>query len=496
MRRTRRESLATIQSNINKMRPVIENIVESVDPAAFHVVLLDILSHRFSYDDFPEFMQKKLPDVAPEIIVAEQELLDEYNDFKQMLLQLLRNGYRLDVLKMLEAGENYKEVMEHLLIAGSEINGTQDLATDSDFFDPRGSTEDIYTNCLFCEIIENVKRRQLSRAEELNDQGYEHAQRGNYHQALLLHKQAVELSPNFHLAWVNAGIALENLGDPLGAIGMYDYVIENIDSNYKKAWHNKAIALHILGRTDEAIKCCKVALEIDPYYDKSIRLSVALETASPPIYPASSKTNDVLFIGTAPELYAGLADRFSQQGLTSKLVSYPISSSQALQNSPKNTPCTVIGPLDFSNRKPYVGQISRIARSLDWSTSNTQRIVEVIQAFLEEDCWDPPIYPFVALVDKIVGGFVFVSKTCENEKWWELHFIGVDKNRQRTGVGYLLLSSVYKYIRTSGGDTMIISVNPYATVATKFFQQSANRMGVRLTNLGTFDNLTRLRFMG
>jgi tetratricopeptide (TPR) repeat protein len=124
----------------------------------------------------------------------------------------------------------------------------------------------VYAENLMGEVISLFTRRERTEAEEFNNAGFEHHHAGGYKEALRLHNRAIEISPDYALAWVNKGIALKNLGRLDEAIECYDRVIEQMDTAFKKAWYNKGVALILRGERAEAIKCFEQALEIDPRY--------------------------------------------------------------------------------------------------------------------------------------------------------------------------------------------------------------------------------------
>jgi tetratricopeptide (TPR) repeat protein len=63
----------------------------------------------------------------------------------------------------------------------------------------------------------------------------------------------------------NKGLALDNLGKYEQAIECYDKALE-IEPNYILAWYNKGNALGNLGKPEEAIECYDKALQIEPDY--------------------------------------------------------------------------------------------------------------------------------------------------------------------------------------------------------------------------------------
>jgi tetratricopeptide (TPR) repeat protein len=74
---------------------------------------------------------------------------------------------------------------------------------------------------------------------------------GKYEEAIQCFDKAIELDPNYAIAWSNKGNALDELGMHNEAIQAFDEAIR-IEPNYALAWSNKGIALMALSRTAEA----------------------------------------------------------------------------------------------------------------------------------------------------------------------------------------------------------------------------------------------------
>ena len=293
MKRSPETSLAQINIAINMLRPKIEEIAEYVAPDALHELILKILQQPLNLFDLYE---DKLQAIELNIRQDEQKLLDEYNEFKNMLYQnIISWGYQLDTVNLLD---EFRDLLHQLIITGDQqdidifdlldvinaykikrkLEPKQDLAADFSL-GAEGSDRSIitlyatiFTYWLWYEIVRGCQKREVTVAEKHNDLGYEYAQKGDYHNALVEYKKATNCSPGFHLAWVNTGIALKNLGDIDEAIKCFDYVIEHIDKNYKKAWHNKAVALQHKGDIEGALECCNKALEIHPFYEAAVQL--------------------------------------------------------------------------------------------------------------------------------------------------------------------------------------------------------------------------------
>ena len=275
MKRSRESTRASLDLLFNKQQRTIKLIVEYIDPMALQEILIDICAKQFQHPDFRD--KKKLEQIDPDTVKAEQELIDQYNEFKGLLLPLLKNGYQINLLKFKDVNKK----VENILSVKRSANNKVDLASDFQLVYEKisGTFSWQYTLYLFGEIINRVLVRKLSKAEKLNDCGYKFAQKGKYSNAIHYYQKAIQVSPMFHLAWVNLGIALANTGKFDSAIKCFDNVIENIDNNYRKAWFNKAVTLGMIGRLNDALDCCKVALRIDAFYDNAINFKIKLTKA-------------------------------------------------------------------------------------------------------------------------------------------------------------------------------------------------------------------------
>lgn len=76
---------------------------------------------------------------------------------------------------------------------------------------------------------------------------------GNFSEALKAYDKAIELEPNFVVAWINKGIVLGKFGNHEEAIKYLDKAIE-LDPYDDLAWYNKGVAFGKLGRHDEVLK--------------------------------------------------------------------------------------------------------------------------------------------------------------------------------------------------------------------------------------------------
>ncbi len=103
-------------------------------------------------------------------------------------------------------------------------------------------------------------------AEFFLNQGIEQGNAGDFHTALASFNRAIEIQPNYHLAWNNKGSALNDLRRHEESLNCYNRAIE-IQPNYHVAWNGKGVTLNDLGRYEEAIDCYNHALDIQPNFD-------------------------------------------------------------------------------------------------------------------------------------------------------------------------------------------------------------------------------------
>ena len=124
--------------------------------------------------------------------------------------------------------------------------------------------------------IEEIKvgHLQVSKKElvlkELILKGNEHAYKGQHKEAMTWYDKALEIDPNYGVAWTSKALSLYSQGKYKEAIKNCDKALE-IDPNNADAWADKAAYLANLHKYEEynrcihkAIECYDKALEIDP----------------------------------------------------------------------------------------------------------------------------------------------------------------------------------------------------------------------------------------
>jgi len=90
--------------------------------------------------------------------------------------------------------------------------------------------------------------------------------KGNYSKTTQYLGKAIEINPNYDIAWYNKGVVFNKITLHDEALKAYDRTIE-INPNYAKAWYGKGYSFDKLTLHDEALKAYDRAIEINPNYD-------------------------------------------------------------------------------------------------------------------------------------------------------------------------------------------------------------------------------------
>ncbi len=94
--------------------------------------------------------------------------------------------------------------------------------------------------------------------------------KGNYLKTTQYLDKAIEINPNYAIAWYNKGTALGKLALHDEALKAYDKAIE-INPNYAKAWYGKACMYYLKKDKKNALKYLSQAIELDPKYKKDAK---------------------------------------------------------------------------------------------------------------------------------------------------------------------------------------------------------------------------------
>lgn len=93
----------------------------------------------------------------------------------------------------------------------------------------------------------------------------------NYQEALISLKKAIEKSPKYLPALLNIGTTYFLMGNYQESIIILDDILK-IDPTNAIVFNNKAKALFALGKKDEAERCVKKAIELNPHLKNSWKI--------------------------------------------------------------------------------------------------------------------------------------------------------------------------------------------------------------------------------
>ena len=118
-------------------------------------------------------------------------------------------------------------------------------------------------------IMEQVARALFNKGVTLGELG-------KYEEALRAFDKAIELKPDYPLAWYNKGLTLGELGKYEEALRAYDKAIE-LKPDYPLAWFSKGYALGELGKHEEELRAYDKAIELKPddpdaWFNKGVAL--------------------------------------------------------------------------------------------------------------------------------------------------------------------------------------------------------------------------------
>jgi len=102
----------------------------------------------------------------------------------------------------------------------------------------------------------------------LTDMGTSYAKLKQYDKASACYEKAIELQPDYFLAWSNRGNLLADLGYVTEAIDSYEKSLK-LNPNYPEAWTNCGNAFFDLGRFEDARMAHEMALSLDPNYGEA-----------------------------------------------------------------------------------------------------------------------------------------------------------------------------------------------------------------------------------
>ena len=103
-------------------------------------------------------------------------------------------------------------------------------------------------------------------ASDLTNRGLEYFKKGKYDDAIREFDKAIEIDPQYAIAWLNKGmVLLYDKKNYIEALKIFDKV-NRLDPQNAKAWTFKGNALIDLGKPDEALQAYDKAIQANPKY--------------------------------------------------------------------------------------------------------------------------------------------------------------------------------------------------------------------------------------
>ena len=112
-------------------------------------------------------------------------------------------------------------------------------------------------------VIAEKVARYPHNAFLLNEFGNQLLEAGRVNEAELRYRQAVDIDPQFVMAWNNLGVARSALGKLKGAKGAYERAVR-ISPTYALAYYNLGVAHDAMGHYEKAVKNYERAIQLDP----------------------------------------------------------------------------------------------------------------------------------------------------------------------------------------------------------------------------------------
>jgi tetratricopeptide (TPR) repeat protein len=112
-------------------------------------------------------------------------------------------------------------------------------------------------------LLDDTKNR--SEAIKWAMGAYDEYQKGNKEKAIELYSKAIELDPNYALAYNNRGAVYAGLNEHERAIQDYNNALD-LDPNDPDLYHNRGLSYGYLRDYERAIQDCNKALELDPKF--------------------------------------------------------------------------------------------------------------------------------------------------------------------------------------------------------------------------------------
>jgi tetratricopeptide (TPR) repeat protein len=176
-----------------------------------------------------------------------------------------------------KAAEEAKPIIDRLKKAEEEIDRFRERATHLPSLSEPFSEDQKRLLDEYGKKIEFLEACGVPlKPEDYLSRGDDFYQSNEYELALKAYDKAIELKPDYAVAWSNRGFALDELGRYDEALKAYDKAIE-LKPDYAVAWNNRGVALDTLGQYEEALKAYDKAIELKPDYTAWSNRGIALD---------------------------------------------------------------------------------------------------------------------------------------------------------------------------------------------------------------------------
>ena len=201
-----------------------------------------------------------------ENILNNKEKLKELEDVKKRADDALKEIERLKKeLAEARSHNEQEELTDEQERLTDEYNEEVDVLSATDWFQKGYNA---FLNDDYDKAIKyNQKAIEINPdfAIAYNNMGIAYARKENYNKAIEYFKKAIEINPDDAEAYYNMGLIYADKGNYDKAIEYYKKAIE-INPDFADAYYNMGIAYHLKLNYDEAIECYQKAIEINPYY--------------------------------------------------------------------------------------------------------------------------------------------------------------------------------------------------------------------------------------
>ncbi len=163
-----------------------------------------------------------------------------------------------------KAAEEAKPIIERLKKAEEEIDTFRERATHLPALSEPFSEDQKRLLDEYGKKIEFLEAFGVPlKPEDYLSRGDDFYQSNEYELALKAYDKAIELKPDYTVAWHNRGFTLGKLGRHEEALKAFDKAIE-LKPDDARAWNNRGVALGKLGRYEEALEAHDKAIELKP----------------------------------------------------------------------------------------------------------------------------------------------------------------------------------------------------------------------------------------